>query len=426
MAPDAGRPARRALLILALLLLTAGCTTPEIIRETPQPDPTETATLVPVETAIPPTGTPIVETPPRTIERIALATRVDDDGTPLDERSAIPQAAELFYLCVQVRHVEQGTKFQAIWFEGDDILGRSEKLALEDASGPVWMAMQYRPIGELNPARPHAVELAVDGQPIDRYIFRVGVGNPADAIAAAAFTSGFDALGKAISPQTVFPVDSPQLVFQVRISNQVDPAGMLFTTLWFRGDTQIGQRAPDPGGQDPRRLTFTFAPDSPFAAGNYRVALLLNGNEVRSVPFVITTGPIPTPTVEPSQTAQPSVPAAQISDIVVASRIRRSTQEPLGGSLDEFSVPAGEVAGLWVAIEVSDVIDDDTIEVDVLKDDEFYETVSLDTQDLESGWLAGRVELEAPSDSGEYYVYTFQASVNGDEPVETTLRLNAE
>jgi hypothetical protein len=426
MAPDARWLVRRSLLIVALLLLTAGCATPEIIRETPQPDPTETATLVPVETAIPPTGTPIIETPQRTIERIALATRVDDDGTPLDERSAIPQAAEIFYLCVQVRHVDQGTKFQAIWFEGDNILGRSEKLALQDASEPVWMAMQYRPIGQLNPAQPHAVELAVDGQPIDRYVFRVGVGDPADAIAAAGFTTGFDALGKPISPQTVFPVDTPQLTFRVRISNQVDPAGMLFTTLWYRGDTQIGQRAPDPAGPDPRRLAFTFAPDIPFAAGNYRVALLLNGNEVRSIPFVITTGPIPTSTTESSPTAEPSGPVAEITDIVVTSRIRRSSQEPLDGPLTEYSAPAGDVAELWVAVEVSTISADDTIEIDVLQDDEFYGTVSVDTEDLESGWLAGRVELETPSDSNEYYVYTFRASVNGDQSAETTLALSAE
>lgn len=308
MARNAGRLVRCALL-LALTLLVAACTTPEIIRETPQPGSTSTPTLVPVEPTIAPTGTATVASSRSQIEQIVLATEVADDGEPKDPRSAIPEAAEIFYLCVQVRRVEQGSRFQAIWFEGTDILGRSEKRALEDASEPVWMAMQYRPIGKLNPAREHAVELFVDEESIDRLIFRVGVGNAADAIAAAAFTTGFDAIGKAINPQTYFKVDTPQLTLRVRISNQVDPAPLMLSTIWYREDTPIAQRGPDPPGQDPRRLDFTFTPSSPLSPGNYRVALLLNGTEVRSISFVLTDGEIPTPTPTPTP-APPGRPTA--------------------------------------------------------------------------------------------------------------------
>lgn len=290
----------RCLLLLSLALWTAACTTPEIIRETPQPSTTATSTLVPVEVTVAPTGTPTIETASRRIEQIVLATQVSDSGEPIDARSAIPESAEMFYLCVQVRRVTQGSRFQAIWFEGSDILGRSEKRALEDASSPVWIALQYRPIAKLNPAREHAVELFIDDERIDRLVFRVGVGDPAGAVAAAAFTSGFDALGKPIDPQTYFKVDTPRLTLRVRISNQVDPTSMLFTTLWYREDTQIGQRGPDAQGPDPRRLDFTLTPSIPLPPGNYRVALLLNGAEVRSVPFVMTDGEIPTPTPMPT------------------------------------------------------------------------------------------------------------------------------
>lgn len=295
---------------LAIALLLASCTTPEIIRETPQPDPTETPTLVPVETQVPAAESTETHSPRRQIERITLATEVAEDGTPRDERASIPEGVESFYLCVQVRDVEQGSRFQAIWFEGGEILGRSERIALEDASDPVWISLQYRPIAKLNPARDHAVELIVDDETIERFAFRVGVGNPADAVAAAAFTSGFDALGKSINPQTYFHVDTPQLTLRVRISNRVDPAGMLFSTIWYRGDTQIAQRAPDEPLTDPRRFDFTFTPSSPLTPGNYRVALLLNGNEVRSVPFVLTEGelPTPTPTPQPNRTPRPGTP----------------------------------------------------------------------------------------------------------------------
>ena len=309
MAPNPSRPLQPALLVAFALLLSA-CTTPEIIRETPQPDSTATQTLVPIVTTPAPTGTAIVAESRRKIERITLATEVTEDGAPRDERSAIPEEAEHFYLCVQVREVQQGSRFQAIWFEGGEIIGRSEKMALEDATKPVWIAMQYRPIARLNPASDHAVELIVDDQTINRLVFRVGVGDPSDAVAAAAFTSGFDALGKAINPQTRFHVDTPQLTLRVRISNRVDPAGMLFTTLWYRENVQIAQRAPDGTSDDPRRLDFTLAPTSPLPPGDYRVALLLNGTEVRSIPFVLTTEILPTATPERTGTPATNAPTA--------------------------------------------------------------------------------------------------------------------
>jgi hypothetical protein len=422
MAHNALRSVVPALLALFALLISA-CTTPEIIRETPQPDATATQTLIPVETTTEPTVTTVVETSRRTIERIAFATTVTADGAPEDERSVIPEGAEMFYFCVEVSEVEQGSRFQAIWFEGGEIIGQSEKLALEHSSEAVWMAMQYRPIAKLNPARDHAVELFVDEERIERFVFRVGIGKPADAVAAAAFTTGFDAVGNAINPQTRFHVDTPQLTFRVRISNQVDPTGLILSTLWFRGDTQIAQRAPDAASEDPRRSNFTLTPPSKLPPGDYRVSLLLNGTEVRSVPFVMTEQVVPTPAPNPA-TATPTASGAEIVEIVIASRINTRTQVPLDGPLAEWSDTPGGVASLWVAINVRDVTETDTIEIVVLQDDEFYGSVILDETEGDSGWLAGRVELEVPADDS-VTIYTFITRVNDVDTLDTTLEVSA-
>ncbi|MDQ3548336.1 MAG: hypothetical protein M3439_05880 [Chloroflexota bacterium] len=446
MAHSALRPVLPVLL-LALALLLASCTTPEIIRETPQPSSTETPTLTLVETEVVPTGTAAPAQPRRQIERIALATDIADNGAPEDERSAIPEAAENFYLCVQVRDVEQGSRFQAIWFEGGDIIGRSDKLALEDAAEPVWISLQYRPIAKLNPAREHAVELVVDDETIERLVFRVGVGDPSDAVAAVAFTSGFDTLGRAIDPQTRFHVDTPQLTLRVRISNQVDPAGMLFSTLWYRDDTQIAQRAPDaPPGEpqatptsDPRRFAFTFTPTSPLTPGNYRVALLLNGTEVRSIPFVMTDEAIPAattpsdPAAEPTRIPLPSAPTAtpvpsdaEVDDIVVASRIDFASQAPADGPFFTWEGDPETVVVLWLSVAVRDVQPSDTLEIVVMLDDEYYGSVTLTEASLESGWLAGRVELVTPSEGDSPLIYTFSAHINGVPTLDTTLAVSTE
>ena len=48
----------------------------------------------------------------------------------------------------------------------------------------------------LDPALEHTVELQVDLQPIERYVFRVGIGAPADIIAEAALGTGIAADGR--------------------------------------------------------------------------------------------------------------------------------------------------------------------------------------------------------------------------------------
>lgn len=197
MARSASRPVGFILLTVLTIVFSA-CTTPEIIRETPQPSPTATPTPTTesVGTPVEATTTATLNQPQMQINRITLATRVSNTGAPQDERSSIPELAESFYLCVEVRNVQSGSRFQADWFEDGQMIGRSEKLALEDASEPIWISLRYQPVSKLNPAREHAVQLSVDDRPVERLAFRVGVGDAADAIAAAAFTTGFDKLEK--------------------------------------------------------------------------------------------------------------------------------------------------------------------------------------------------------------------------------------
>jgi hypothetical protein len=294
--------------VLAFTLLLAACAPPEVERLTPTP----TATFVPVEIT-PVLDLPVVTTPEPSpadaIERIALATRIQPDGTPIDERTVVPELPEMIYLCVLVREVENVSRFRAYWFQDNQVIAQSDTTVTGRPAGPGWVTLRYRPIARLDPAAQYEVELRVDDTPIERFLFRVGIGAAEDAVAEAAFASDFDIVGKPIDARTLFHIDEPTLTFKVRISNQVDPTGMRFTTLWYRGDAQIARVNPDPHPADspdppnPRRLDFTFAPSTRLAPGDYRVLLLLNGNVVRSVPFTVTAEPIE---AEPEPTATPA------------------------------------------------------------------------------------------------------------------------
>ena len=168
---------------------------------------------------------------------------------------------------VRITGAPPETVFRAYWFEGDTILGQSE-VTLPASDEPTrWVALGFRAPAALNPAAPHAVELRINDRKIDTYTFRVGVGAIEDVIAEASMALGTrDEV--VVGRGELFDVLAGQLVAVVRVSNVVDPTGMIFTVFWYRGDTLVGQGQPD-GGQprlspEPqpleRRLTFTFAP----------------------------------------------------------------------------------------------------------------------------------------------------------------------
>jgi hypothetical protein len=457
------RAERRAnWLLLALLLLLAsssGCSAPSVIRATPPGQPTPSPTTAPPSNASPTAGTPVASGTSRLIERVAIATAVDESGAPAEERTVVPQTTAEIYLCVQLRAPQPGLRVRARWFAGDQAIGQSDGVSPGNGTGSVWVPLRFRPVGQLNPALVHAVELEIDEQPVDRYIFRVGVGDAAEAIAAAAFASGYDHLGKPVDARTVFDTTTPQLTLLVRISNVVDPSGMVLTTLWYRGDTQVAWLAPDllqpdPAAAtptpDPRRLTFTWKPGSRLTAGSYRVALLLNGAEVRSIRFRVTDTLVPTATALPSPTPQPTAtpeptatptpvppsptpvsptPAssqATVSDIVVTSRVDPATLAPAGAPIFEWAGPADTSVELWVAVRLSNVASSDLIEVVVWQDDVLYASIRLPQSAFQAGWLAGPIDFILPGNDEEPYIYSVAALVNGTRALATSFRASPQ
>lgn len=434
------------------MLLFTACSPPVIDAVTP--------TSLPSPTPVP--VTPILSTPdfatPEThvahaVEKVTLATRIEPDGTPVDERSSIPELPEMIYLCVLMREVEAGSRFRAYWFQNNQVVGQSDVTVQDTTSDRQWVALRYRPIARLNPVTEHAVELRINDTVVDRYLFRVGVGSAEDAIAAAAFTSGFDEIGNPIDPRTVFSVDDTELTLKVRVSNQVDPAGMTFTTLWFRGDAQIAQIYPEHVDGDPRRMDFTFVPSTRLSPGEYRVMLLLNGTQVRSVRFSVTVEPVqqqpptatptpvptetptpePTATPEPSPTPQPTATStasptatqqprpsdARIRDVVIATSINPNTRAPADGPVFDIDRPAGSVTGLWIAVAVENVLPPDVIEVVVTLNDAPYARFDLPHGAVQSGWLSTEMQFNVPTGQSSY-TYTVSLRLNGQRTLDAT------
>ncbi|HMM43068.1 MAG TPA: hypothetical protein PKA95_14315, partial [Thermomicrobiales bacterium] len=260
--------------------------------------PTATATA----TAVVPTlaASPTTAAPPFTIDRVAFSTRIDDSDAPVAETTVVSEKARQIFLCVHVSGIRAGAPFRAYWIENDQVIGQSDAISIETRGRPTWVALEYRPPFQLKPDADYAVELLIDNEKIDRYMFRAGSGDPAKAIAEAAFASGFNAAGKPTGVRMTFPSDAPELIFRARISNMVDPAGWNFTTLWYRDDVLIAQLGADPT-DDPRLLAFTLRPNGSLPPGSYSVSLLLNGVETRTVPFEITAAGS-TASEEPSET----------------------------------------------------------------------------------------------------------------------------
>jgi hypothetical protein len=440
---------RRVLALLVALALAAGCASPRVIRETPRTEPTATVVPSPVALASP-TGEATAAVDVQLVQRVALATSVDEDGAPLDERAVLPEQPRLIYLCVQVRSIKQGSRFHAYWYEEQQVIGQSDKVALESSDDPVWIALAYQPIGVLNTTLEHSVQLEIDGQTIDRYVVRLGIGAARDAIAEAAFTSGFDAAGKPNDEQNRFHVDTAQLTLRVRISNVVDPTGMLFSTLWFRGGARVAQLLPDaplPGqaAPDPRKLAFTWMPGGRLIPGDYRVSVLLNGNEVRSIPFVVAEDaapsqpptpapapaatptpapPPPTPTSPPA-TATPHASSARIEDIVTASGVDGASSAPLDGPLFVVTGQPEAVVTVWAAVSVSALAASDRVEVVVWQNDILYASVTMPSAAFEEGWVAAPIDCLAPPAGDEPFVYTFGVLLNGKRALDTSLLLEA-
>jgi hypothetical protein len=392
------------------------------------------------------TPTPTIPAPvaqaQRTVERVAFATRVRRNGEPMDERSGFSESPAQMYLCVQVRDIELGTRFRAYWFSEGQIIGQSDALATRE-DDVVWVALGYRPIAALDPTRQHSVELQIDTQTIDRYYFRVGAGEAADVIAEAAFTTGFNEAGKPVDTRDTFAEDEAELRLLARISRQVDPTAMLFTSVWYRGDTTIAWISPEtlpndatPGDDSEQAegtpatairpstvLAFTYQPNSPLPRGSYRVALLLNGTEIRSIPFTVGDAAAPTedaPGDDPADDSSPDqeAEAAIVEQLVITAAVDPDTGEPAAVNIWVWEDGVREEQELYATFSVTDLAADDEVIIAIERDGDIVDTLRVEHQGLQRGWVATAFEIDTPRVAGTMARYRVVIEINGRAKAE--------
>lgn len=420
-ASTASRPAVSVLVIVALTILS-GCAAPRIIRETPTAGTTEAPTATATATAVvaTPAASPTSDTGSFTIDRVAFSTRIDQSDAPIAETTVVSEKARQIYLCVHVSGIRAGAPFRAYWIENEQIIGQSDAISIETRGRPTWVALEFRPPFQLKPDAEYAVELLIDNEKVDRYMFRAGLGDPAKAIAEAAFASGFNAAGKPTGVRMSFPSDAPELVFRARVSNMVDPAGWNFTTLWYRDDVLIAQLGADPT-DDARLLAFTMRPNGSLPPGSYSVSLLLNGVETRTVPFEITAAGSAA-SEEPAVTAtMPAATSASVSQIVLTDRIDPRTSAPSGDEISTWEATEQSTADLWLAIEVEQLTRDDVLEVRINEAGSLYANERLPRQANDAGWVGVPVSLAVPSAADGPVEYTVAVLLNGNRTQSVTV-----
>lgn len=418
----------------ALLLVLAACSTGVNVNESSDPTPTigtTSDTSVPTRLPVAATQTAQANQVPYTIERIVLSTDVADDGEPLNEVSVLSQEQQNIFLTVRIRGIPEGARFQAIWQEGDEVIGQSD-VRVDEPSGSVqWVALPFRSVATLNPAETHTVELIINDRSVNTFAFRVGVGNASDIIAETTIATGIDESGNPVSPGEAFDRHADQIVLIARISNMVDPTGMIFTAQWSRGSVPLAQGTPDNGqpmltGEPTDRImTFTFSPQSSLVPGNHQVSIHLNGRSIADVPFQIMSDgaasddePEDTPPT-PEPTATPVDPAAGVLDIVVATEIDEDTSEPE----DEVQLADGfpaETLDFYVAVELEGLSVDDRVEITTGIGNSIINRYELPVAALEQGWMATVIEVRAPDIQDRTVTYEVTVYINGSRAGGTT------
>lgn len=417
---------RTIVFCLLLTMILPACSAGGNLVESANPTPTANVSE-PTPTRLPfaATQTAEVSQVPYIIERVVLATELAEDGEPTEEVSVLSQEQQNIYLTVRARGIAEGTSFKAVWFEDDQVIGQSDERVEATNGDGQWVALPFRPIAQLNPAANHTVELVINDRRINVYAFRVGVGDPSDVIAEATLALGTNEEGEPISPGDTFDRFAPQLVLAVRISNMVDPTGMVFNSFWLREDLPIDQRPPD-GGQpqlatdppDPndRKMTFTHVPQAPLVPGEYSVTVLLNGSEIASYPFTIASGDIAIATAEPTErgaaTASPAESNVRVTDLFIASAIDEETGEPDSERVRVWETEAQESVPFYVSVALSDLRVDDVVSFSIGIRGSVIDRYELPVAAFESGWLSTEVEMRAPDNPNDAVEYEIAVYVN--------------
>lgn len=441
MAHINARPARvsAGLLVLLAVSLISSCASSTGDASTGRPTATRAAVPAgPAPTHLPFAAALTAEArdTPYVIERVTLATNVDAEGVPLDEVTVIPSNSRRMYLSVLVTGLQPPVRFRAFWFEGSTIIGQSEVI-VEESSGPArWVSLGFQTTSDLDPSQSHSVELRINNRLVDSYTFRVGTGALEDVIADAVVSLGTRG-GEPVAPGQIFDVFSPQIVAVIQVSRNVNPAGMIFSALLYRGDTLIEQRPPDGGPielpADPqpedRQMTFTFLPDSSFAEGDYHITLLLNGAEILTLPFSVTSERRPTPTDEPEEVAPTAtvVPSGiNLLDIRLTEQLDGDSGDPEGDPIEHWSGEPNQQQQFWLSLQLSDARVDDVVEVDALLGDRHINRHSYPPASFDQGWLSVPVTLWAPPSGEGLKTYRFLVFVNGVQVRTLTVTVDNE
>ncbi|MFW6074818.1 MAG: hypothetical protein ACOC9Y_04435 [Chloroflexota bacterium] len=441
--PTVNRRAHKAtfLAVAALVLILSACSSDaELVA-----DPTPTVTSPEIE--FEPTRAPFAATQtaeaqeaPFIIERVTLATRVSRDGVPREEVSVVPADTRSMYLSVLVTDLEPPTRFRAYWFEGDEILAQSEQVVEEEMDSARWVSLGFQAQDDLDPTRPHSVELRINDQLVDTYTFRVGRGDLTDILAEETVALGTDEDGDAVGGGEVFDVLAPQIVAVIRVSNKVDPTGMIFSAFLERDGETIQQRSPD-GGQpvlpdDPdekdRQLTFTFVPEESFEIGDYTIRIMVNGIDITELPLsIVSEDDVPEPTEEPGETPTPEESPTpeedsdlEIEAIRITEELDEDSNEPEGDGIDEWTGEPNEQRTLYLSVYVEDLQIEDVIEVDALLDGEHIERHRFPSASFDEGWLSIPVTVWAPDSGDPEKDYTYLIFLNGER--EDSIRITVD
>lgn len=422
--------------IIATMLLSA-CSGGMDFTE-PAPTPTigstsaiASSTPLPIQA----TQTAEVSDVPYSIERIVLSTEVNQEGAPLNEVSVLSQEQQHIYLAVRVRDIPENSQFQALWRENDEVIGQSDVRVDRPETGSQWIALQFRSIANLNPAASHSVELIINDRSVNTFAFRVGVGNAEDIIAEATFARGVDDDGQPVDPDETFSRQEEQIVLVTRISNRVDPTGMIFTAQWFRGTVPLAQGTPD-GGQprlgididdrQGRTMSFTLNPQSSLVPGEYSVALHLNGRQIAEYEFSILPDDAVdenrTPTPEPTPT--PVDPDVAVLNVIVARGVDDDSSEP-DDEITNIEAQATETLALFIAIEMEHLQVEDSVEVIVGIGNSVIDRYQLPVAAMERGWMAIEASFRAPDFVDRSVTYEVGIYIDGSWSGGTTFDVEA-
>lgn len=330
------------------------------------------------------------------VGRLVLATGIDEREAPKDDRSALPAGVPAVYLAAELNHLRHGTTLVAVWRQDGAEVARTERVVLEDGRGPRWFALPFQ-MQPLSSGR-YAVELLVNGRPIDSLVFKIGqVDDDFVPAAQLAFVDAWDG-GSAVIGQASFPPETTQVV--AVYGGFLDSGGSVYSQ-WYLDGRPYAEIGADPVVAAMLR-SFTLRLSEPLPAGTYRVDILADGRAVASAEF----------TVEAPIVEEP----ATIQTVTITDALEPETYAPAGQALTEVD-GAGTI---YAAVRVANLTADDTVTVLWYQDGAEVQHDSLTGQELPDNWVAFPFELPEPSDDAPV-TYHVIVLLNGETVAERSL-----